>query len=177
MHYKTLSTKIIHEHFFGKYIHEKFSYPSGKEGDYYYLETVGSGCSMVVPVLDDGRLILTLQYRYLRDRMSIEFPCGGFKVQEGPAQAAERELLEDTGWRAEDLVKVGEFEGFKGSVKDTAHVFVARELAQVCAPQNSEEETVEIIYRRVDEFEDMIRRGEIWDGQTLAVWAMVRDYL
>lgn len=177
MHYKLISSEIIHEQSWAKYINDTFSYPSGKEGNYYYLETLGGGCSMVVPVLDDGRLILTIQYRYLRDRMSVEFPCGGLKEKESPSDAAKRELLEETGWRADDLMKIGSFDGLNGLAKDTAHVFLAKELTQVSTPQNSEEETTEVIYRRVDEFEDMIKRGEIWDGQTLATWAMSRDYL
>lgn len=177
MHHKTLSSEIVTEHAWGKYVHEKIAYSSGEEGNYYYLETPGSGCAMIVPVLDDGRLILVNQYRYLRDRMSVEFPCGGLKHKESPSDGAVRELLEETGWRADDLVKVGTFDGLNGAVKDTAHVFVAKELTQISTPQNSEEETTEVIYRRIDEFEDMIKRGEIWDGQTLASWAMVRDHL
>ncbi len=177
MHFKTLSTEVIHKNPWFEYKHDKCLLPNGQEADYYYPETFGSGCSMVVPLLDDGRLLLTAQYRYLRDRQSVEFPCGGIQPPESPSETAQRELLEETGWRADDLIKVGSFEGLNGLVKDTAHVFVARGLEQVRSPQADPSETIEIMFRRIDEFEDMIKRGEIWDGQTLASWAMTRDYL
>lgn len=174
---KILSTEVVHQNPWFDYKHDRFLLPNEQEADYYYSETVGSGCSMVVPLLDDGRLLLTSQHRYLRDRQSVEFPCGGIEKAESPSETAQRELLEETGWRADDFIKIGSFDGLNGLVKDTAHVFVARGLEQVRPPQADLCETIEIIFRRIDEFEDMIKRGEIWDGQTLATWAMTRDYL
>jgi len=175
---KKVSSEILGANPWWKYVHDKYSLPSGKEGDYYYGETAGLGCSMVIPILDDGRLLLTVQFRYLRDKRSVEFPCGGLSgPEETPSAAAVRELLEETGYKSSDIIKIGEFDGLNGLFKDTTHVFIARELERVGEQNLDESEDIELIYRRPDEFEDIIKRGEIWDGQTLAAWAIVRDNL
>jgi len=173
--YKKISTEIIHQNSWWTYYHDKYILPNGQEGDYYYGETIGSGCAMIVPVLDDGRLLLTKQHRYLRGKQSIEFPCGGIKAGEAPSETAIRELLEETGYRAGDMMKVGACDGLNGIFKDTCHVFIATELKLVQPPQPDNSENFETIFRRLDEFEDVVNRGEIWDGQTLAAWALSRD--
>lgn len=169
-HLKKLSEEILHVNPWVKYKHDVFESGKGEKGDYYYLET--NGCAMVVPVLDDNRIILIRQYRYLQEKESIEFPCGGLKANEVPQDAAGRELIEETGYEANELVKVGIFEGLNGLVKDACHVFIARELDQVSNPQNTPVESIELVIRRPDEVDEMVRKNEIWDGQTLAAWAM-----
>lgn len=128
----------------------------------------------VVPVLPDGRIVLTLQHRYLQDKQSIEFPAGGLVNGESPSDAATRELREETGYDIEELSKVGTFEPSNGKNKNEAHVYIAQ-LQEVQGDQLLDStEDIEILYRRPDEVEDMIRRGDIWDGPTLAAWAIVR---
>lgn len=172
-----ISEEIIHSNPWWDYKHDKYLLPSGKQGDYYYGETRGSGCALIIPILDDGRLLLTVQNRYLRDKRSVEFPCGGLEKGEAPSEAAVRELIEETGYETSDLIKIGSFDGLNGLFKDTTHIFIAKELTKKSEPQSDGTEAIEILIRRPDEFEDMIRRGEIWDGQTLASWAIVRDKL
>lgn len=175
MHFKVTSSEIVHENLWWKYKHDKYLSSDGVEGDYYYGEC--SGAAMVVPVLDDGRLVLINQYRYLSDRFNVEFPCGGLNENESPALAAQRELLEETGFKINELVNIGSFESSRTFLKDRIHIFVASGLEKVTEQKLEQTELIEVIYRRVDEFDDMIKRGEIQDGQTLAVWAMVRNYL
>lgn len=172
-HLKKISEEIIDTNPWWKYKHDEYELPNGGSGNYYYGES--TNCSMVIPVLDDGRLILVSQQRYLRDRVSVEFPCGGLELDESPQAGAEREMIEETGYNSTSFIKVGAFDGLNGLFKDTAHVFIADELSKVSEPKFDSTEEIEIIYRRPDEFEDMIKRGEIWDGQTLAAWAMARD--
>lgn len=177
--YKKNSSEEIHKNPWWTYYHDKIILANGEPGDYYYGETIGSGCAIIVPVLDDGRLVLVSQYRYLRDKKSVEFPCGGLKKNESPSEAGERELLEETGYRASEIIKIGSFDALNAVFKDTAHVFAATGL-ELSGPQQLEkfeQGTIEVFYRRVDEFEEMIKNGQIWDGQTLAAWTLVRDYV
>lgn len=132
---------------------------------------------MVIPVLDDGRLILVRQFRYLVDKHSIEFACGSMSANEISFETARRELLEETGFKAGELMKIGEFEPANGYCKDKTCVYVGVELEQLTDPQHFNNEVLEVLFRRIDEFEQMIKGGEIWDGQTLAAWAMARDYI
>ena len=170
-HLKKISEEILAENPWWKYKHDTYEKPNGEPGDYYYGES--TNCSMIVPVLDDGRIILVRQYRYLREKESIEFPCGGLKNEETPQEGAERELLEESGYKGNEFVKIGMFEGLNGLVKDTCHVFIAEALDKIAEPQDDPLEKVEILIRRSDEIDEMVRKNEIWDGQTLAAWAMV----
>ncbi len=169
-----ISSEVIHKTPRWDYKIDNFK-QDGKIREYYYVQTLGS--SMVVPVLDDGRLLLVRQYRYLEDKFSVEFPCGGMDVSETPTDAANREMLEETGFQSSDLIKIGSFAPCNGLLKEMCHIFLANELSEVSKPQSTEDEVTEVLMRRPDEFENMIKHGEIWDGQVLAAWALVRDLL
>ena len=168
-HLKKISEETIHQNPWWTYKHDKYEKPNGEEGDYYYCETPGN--VMIIPVLNDGSLVLTLQQRYLREKQSIEFPCGGLLQDGSLLDAAKRELLEETGCTADEFIKIGEFEGVNGLVKDMCHVFLAYVDSQG-EQQLDDTEEIEVLYRRPDEIDVMIRKNEIWDGQTLAAWAL-----
>ncbi len=173
---KKVSTEIIHDHQpWWQYKCDVIGGLNGEPGKYCYIET--RGVAMVVPVLDDGRLILVRQYRYLADKFSIEFPGGGLQENETPMEAGKRELLEESGYSAENLIKIGSFEPSNGVIKDMSHIFIAHELEKTEDIKAEEFEQTEVMIRRIDEFEEMIKRGEIWDGQTLAAWALAKDFI
>ena len=172
-HLKKISEEVLHQNPWWTYKHDKYILPNGQEGDYYYGETPGN--AMIVPVLPDGRLILILQQRYLRKKQSIEFPCGGIVEGQSALDAAKRELLEETGYVADEYVKIGEFEGLNDMAKDMCHVFLAY-VTEQGVQQLDDTEEIEILYRRPDEVDQMVRKNEIWDGQSLASWAMVHHH-
>ena len=169
---KKLSEEVLHTNPWCVYKHDTYELPDGSEGNYYYVES--TGFVKIVPVLPDGRIVLTLQHRYLQDKQSIEFPAGGIGEEETPGAAAAREILEETGYTAEELSKVGTFEPSNSKTKSEAHIYIAQLDEEQGDQQLDPTEDIEILYRRPDELDDMIRRGDIWDGPTLAVWAMVR---
>lgn len=175
MEIEKISSEVVYKNPYWEYRRDNFK-QDGKTREYHYVQTHGS--SMVVPVLDDGRLVLVRQYRYLEEKFSIEFPCGSLGENETPFDAANREMLEETGFQSTNLIKIGTFAPCNGLVKEMSHIFLANELAEVGKPQSPDEyEVTEVILRRVDEFENMIKQGEIWDGQVLAAWAIARDLL
>ena len=175
MNIKKISSKVAHKNPLWEYKCDKIIRPDGSEGEYCYTETPGN--VIIGHVLDDGRLVVVRQYRYLAEKNSIEFPGGGIGKEESPTDAAKRELLEESGYSAENLIKVGAFEPCVGVVKDMSHIFIANELLLTQEPKSDALESTEVILRRVDEFENMIKQGEIWDGQVLAAWALARDLL
>ena len=172
---KKISSEVVQKNPWWEYKNNKFLLPSGTVKDYYYGETTGN--VLIIPVLDDGRLVLVRQYRFLDEKNSLEFPGGGIHTDESPPDAAVRELLEETGYKTDNLIKVGSFEPCVGLLKDQSHIFIANELIEIQPPQSDETENTEVILRRVDEFENMIKQGEIWNGQVLAAWAIARDLL
>ncbi len=169
---KKLTEEVLHENPWTKYKHDTYEKPDGSGGDYYYMKC--GGMVKVVPVLPDGRLVLTLQHRYLQDKQSIEFPAGGVDEGETSTDAAKREVREETGYNTEELLKVGTFQPSNGVLQNNAHVYIANLDASQEEQMLESTEDIEVLYRRPDEFEDMIRRGDIWDGATLATWSLVR---
>ena len=175
---KHLSQKFseeLHKNPWWTYKHDIYTKPNGEDGDYYYGEAPGT--VFIVPMLPDGRLLLTLQFRYLDQKMSIEFPGGAIDATDVDIErAAQRELKEEIGYEADHMVKLGVFQPSNGYVKDMIHVF----LAYVSDPGEQDlddSEDIEVIIRRPDEFQEMVQHGEIWCGQTLAAWALVQSYL
>lgn len=156
-------------------MHHEFEMPNGTRGNYYFVHTTGS--SMVVPLRDDGRVLLTCQYRYLVDRASIEFPAGGVKKGQSYEDAARDELREESGYEASELISVGEMIPMNGITDEVSKVYLARGLRPVGQALEYTEEGMEVFAVSPEEVEAMIARNDIQDGMTLAAWAMARAFL
>lgn len=173
--WKKINTEIVHQNPFWIYRRTTFAVPDSEQNsDYWHVETPGS--VLVVPILSDGRLGLIRTYRCLFDRHSMEFPGGAVEVGQSFEQAARAELQQEVGLAAKELINVAEFCPFNGITTEVCHVFLARGLSQVAA-ENNPQEIIELTPRRLDEIEDLICRNEIWDGETLAAWAILRPLL
>jgi ADP-ribose pyrophosphatase len=145
--------------------------PNGREGEYHYVHVNGS--SMIIPVRDDGKILLVGQYRYLCDRESIEFPCGSVKDGSTYESTARCELAEETGFASEDIRLIGEFNPYNGVTDEICRVYLARNLKPVEADHDETEE-FELHALGPAEIEAKVLSGQIWDGMTLAAWAFAR---
>jgi 8-oxo-dGTP pyrophosphatase MutT (NUDIX family) len=143
----------------------------GMAGEYHAVHTRGS--SMVVPLDGRGRILMVNQYRYLNDRESLEFPCGSVKEGEDHLSTAELELAEETGTKASTLTVAGEHNPCNGVTDEICRVYVARGLSPGAAPKDATEE-FEVRAVTPAELEALIASGAVWDGMTLAAWALVR---
>ncbi len=167
--YKTLSSKIQHSNPYWDYYLEKYVMPSGAEGEYHYVKS--RGATMVVPQISSDTFILTRQYRYLNKKYSIEFPGGGIKHGLDPITNAREELLEETGYTAGSIEKIGEYNPFNGVTNEICSIFVASDLTfSQSNPDESEE--IEILELTLSEIKELISTNQIWDGMTLAAWAL-----
>lgn len=169
--YKRVSTKVVFKNAWWRYCLDQIEFPSGKTGEYHYALTHGS--SMTVPVAEDGKLLLVRQYRYTGKRDSIEFPCGGVKEGTTYDQAAANELAEETGFAAAEIEHVGSFNPCNGLLDEICKVYIARNLRYVGA-RPDETESFELVRLTREEIDALIRDGIIWDGMTLAAWAIAR---
>ncbi len=171
-HWKKLITRELYRNPWWTYVFDTVLLPRGREGEYHYVRTGGS--VVVIPVQDDGSLLMVNQYRYLMGRESLEFPAGGMKEGEDPIVIAHKELMEETGFDGA-LEKIGEFNPCKGIIQETAHVFIARRLVPAAATGRDETEEFEHLRMTVRELEEQIASNRIHDGMTMAAWAMARS--
>jgi len=172
--YKTLEKKVFFENPWWRYCHDRIELPSGKAGEYHFIETNGS--SMIVPIMEDGRFLLVRQYRYLGDRDSLEFPCGGLKNGATFEETAFHELVEETGFNSGMLQAIGQFNPCNGLIKETCMVYLAENLKYV-GDQPDETECFELVRLTAQEIDALIKDGTIWDGMTMAAWTLAKCLL
>jgi ADP-ribose pyrophosphatase len=148
--------------------------PNGKKGEYHYVHTNGS--SMIIPILEDGKIQMVKQFRYLANRESLEFPCGSVKDCSTYEETAKHELAEEAGVEAQHLQLVGRYNPYNGVTDEMCNVYVAKILKSVSVPHDDTEEFERVLLSRA-EIEEKIKSGEIWDGMSLAAWLIAKDYL
>jgi ADP-ribose pyrophosphatase len=172
--WKKLNESIVHKNPWWTYKKDEFDIPGVRAGEYHYVHT--NGASMIVPILDDGRVVMVKQYRYLCDRESVEFPCGSVKDGHSYDQTATLELQEETGYRAGRMIPAGEFNPYNGITDEICRVYIARALTQVGGTPDETEE-FELLSLTSMEIDSMIKGGTLWDGMSLAAWMLVKSAL
>jgi ADP-ribose pyrophosphatase len=125
------------------------------------------GAVVIIPLLDDGQVVMLKQYRPGPLSWIIELPAGTIEAGEDPRKTAERELLEETGYRAGELVELFKMYSSPGISSEILYVFLARKLTYE-GSSHQEDEAMEVIKISLQDAINMIRRGEIIDGKTIA---------
>ncbi|MFZ1934427.1 MAG: NUDIX hydrolase [Thermoguttaceae bacterium] len=124
------------------------------------------GAVVILPLLQDGRICFVRNYRVAVDQTLIELPAGTLEPGEDPAEAAVRELAEETGYRAGSIEHRLTFCMSPGILDEKMHLYVARELQPGPMALDAGEE-IEPMLCTWQESLDMVRRGEIHDAKTL----------
>ena len=148
--------------------------PDGKSATREYMRHVGAVC--VVPLLDDGSVLLERQYRYPVGEVLVEIPAGklNFK-EENPREAAARELLEETGAVAGELVSLGLFLPACAYSDEAIHMYAARRIA-FREQKLDEDEFLNVFTMPLRDAVSDVLAGKIPDAKTqtalLKVWLL-----
>ena len=138
--------------------------PDGSVAQREYI--VHPGAVMVVPLLDDGRLVVERQWRYPLARTMLEFPAGKLDAGEPPWQCAIRELAEETGYRAAEWARAGLLHNAIAYSTEGIEVWFARGL--IAGERRLDAgEFLDVARMSADELDDLARRGELTDAKTL----------
>ena len=143
-----------------------------------YLLTPGRDFSMTVAVLEppltaQPELLLVRQYKHGLGRPLIEFPAGYLDTpDEAPLVCAQRELSEETGYRARVWEPLGTFCIDPNRASTAAHFFFARDLARAGAPHLDATEHLQSLTLPVRQFPDLLRSGEVATQSSAAAWGL-----
>ena len=124
------------------------------------------GSASIVPLLNDGRVVLIQQFRPSLEQVIWEIPAGTLGPGEDPLGCARRELMEECGYQGNRFERLGEILPAPGYCDERIHLFVATDLTP-CAQHLDEDECLTIHPLPFEEVLDMIRRGEIQDATTI----------
>ncbi|HBI64482.1 MAG TPA: ADP-ribose pyrophosphatase [Clostridiales bacterium] len=127
----------------------------------------------ILPIDEDRTVTLVRQYRYPYETVTLEIPAG--KMDQGPEDALEcgrRELAEETGLRAEQMIPMGEIWPSPGFMDERLFLYCAKGLTQG-ETNPDDDEFVEIVRMPFDELCRMIAAGEIHDAKTVAAVGQV----
>jgi len=156
----------------GRFLHafrDTVELPNGTETSREYV--VHPGAVMIIPLLDNGDLVLERQYRYPIGSVMIEFPAGKLDPGEDRLSCAKRELLEETGYSAEHWAKAGICHPVISYSTELIEIWFAKGLTpgQTCLDEG---EFVEVIQTPSSDFFEWCRNGTITDAKTLsgALW-------
>lgn len=138
--------------------------PDGASATREYV--VHPGAVMIVPLLDDGRLVLERQFRYPVARVLLEFPAGKIDAGEATLACAQRELLEETGYRAREWACAGVLHNAPAYSTEGIEIWFARGL-QAGTQQLDTGEFLELALMHEEEVEACVARGELTDVKTI----------
>jgi len=148
--------------------------PNGQSTQLDIVEHVGA--VTILPLDEQGRIWFVRQYRHPAAQQLLELPAGTLEPGEPPEACALREIREETGQAAGEMRKLGEFFLAPGYSTETMHVFLATKLRPNPLPSDSDE-FLSVETRPVAEVLQMVERGEIQDGKTLAALMLARRWL
>lgn len=138
--------------------------PDGQEAHREYL--VHPGAVMVVPLLDDGHLLMERQYRHPMGCVMLEFPAGKLDAGEAPLACARRELEEETGHTAAEWAYAGAMHNAIAYSTEVIHVYFARGL-RAGARHLDDGEFLELTALTPEALDLACAKGEVTDAKTL----------
>jgi ADP-ribose pyrophosphatase len=148
--------------------------PNGNESTREFV--VHPGATAVVPLLDNGKLLLERQFRYPLKRIFIELPAGKIDAGEDPLTTGQRELLEETGYTAREWIYLAVQHPCIGYSNEVIHIYLARGL-EAGEHQRDEDEALQLFEASLAECLDMVQRGDITDAKTIVGLMWAEKYL
>ena len=152
--------------------------PNGVELDEYHVAEYPDWAA-VLALTDDARAVLVQQYRYGIDRVIWELPAGAVDSDEDVEAAAQRELLEETGYAAREWHRLGRLAVEPGRHTNYGHLWVATGCERVAEPTPEEAEDLRVHTVPAADLPGMVEDGRIAHGVHAAAvfWALARGFL
>lgn len=172
---QTLEDRLVYEGDYLKLHRATVKLPNGASSYREYLKHPGA--VMIMPLFENGDVLLERQYRYPMRKVFIEFPAGKKDAGEVPLETAKRELLEETGYRAERYTHVTDIHNALAYSDEVIHFYLAEGLIQAGEQQLDDNEFVQLLRVPLSQLMDWIKSGWISDVKTQLGAFWLQDYL
>jgi len=170
--WKTLSTKEILKHPRLTVIEDEFETEKGIRGKYLHYKH-DKNVAFLLCKRADGKMLLQKEYCYPSKEKYFMLPGGAVPLDEKIGDGANRELMEEAGFRADSLELLGNYSLNIRKSKGLVYVFLATDLKEASLPGDPEEE-IETYWFNEDEIEQKIINGDIHDPNILAAWTLYK---
>jgi len=131
------------------------------------------GAVVIIPVMNDGTLLLVDQYRHSISRSILEFPAGTLEPNESPLETAKREICEEVGYEAEEWIPIGTLFPAPGFCDELQSLFVAKNLSAKKL-EADDDEYIEVVQMSVSEVETAVRENTLLDAKSIAAFYRAR---
>lgn len=171
---KTISTERIYD---GKMINlrvDTVELPNKKESKRETVEHPGAVA--VIAINDENEILMIKQFRYAIQEIIWEIPAGKLEKGENPDDSAERELVEETGYKAKDIKQIARFYTTPGFTDEVMYLYIAKDL--IYDKQNLDEDEFVIVEKiHINNAVEMIYQGRIIDSKTIIGILMAKDLI
>lgn len=165
---KTLNEKLIYEGNYLTFTNISVELSNGNISDRDIVKHPGA-CA-IIPFIDNDKVILIEQFRKPLEKIILEIPAGKLDKNENPLICAHRELEEETGYKAKNMIYLGTIATAPGFCDELIHLFKATDLytgEKAC----DDDEFTEVKTFTLEEIKSMVKSGEIIDTKTISILA------
>ena len=132
---------------------------TGREHDFYVLEA-GAWVN-VIPLTPTGQVVLVRQFRHGIRQTTLEIPGGLVEEGQAPAEAAARELMEETGYSSNNITLLGRTRPNPAILNNWCYSYLAEDVSEVADTELDETEDIEVVLADLDKIPEIIRSGDI----------------
>jgi ADP-ribose pyrophosphatase len=154
----------------------RYRLPNQQEGEWECVRHPGG--ALAVPITPEGEFVLVRQYRFTVQGRLLEFPAGTLEPNETPEATIQREIQEETGYRADRWQKLGEFFVAPGYSDEIIYAFLAQDLVLLEHPPSQDaDEDIRVELMTAKAVEEAIRLGDLADAKSISAFFMARSLL
>ena len=146
---------------------DRLELPDGRIIPEYYVLEYPDWVN-VIAITKDGQFVMERQYRHAARKISLELPCGVMEEGETPLEAAQRELLEETGFGEGQWKKLMELSPNPSAMSNTTHCFLAIGVEKIAEQHLDETEELSVLFMTKEEVKRMLNENQICQALMVA---------
>ena len=146
---------------------DRLELPDGRIIPEYYVLEYPNWVN-VIAITKDGQFVMERQYRHAARKFSLELPCGVMEEGETPLEAAQRELLEETGFGGGQWKKLMELSPNPSAMSNTTHCFLAIGVEKIAEQHLDETEELSVLFMTKEEVKRMLNENQICQALMVA---------